>query len=136
MSRRRAVLVSGILLGAVLVCANAPAELNLWISYYATGIESYEYGHYTDADVLLTAASDETDKPSDEPYRMADTLDRAGMVCVAQQRYEDAECFYKRALDLKERSLGERSRPVPTTLNNMADLYYVIGREPDCVENL
>lgn len=131
MSKRHLVWVLGaVFCVAFFACANASAERNLWISYHFAGLEAYDYGKYSAAHTLLTEAADEAALPKEPKYRLAATLDRLGMVCTAQQDYDSAEDYYLRALCLKEESLGKRSRTIPATLNNLADLYYAAGREP------
>lgn len=132
--KMRHVYVVGMML-AMMWATSAGAGLNLWISYHYAGLDSYEYGQYVDAGKLLSEAKAEV-QPCEGGYRLASTLDRMGMVCVAQQKYGDAEELYKCALCMKEDSTGPKSRPVPATLNNLADLYYVAGKDREEVEHL
>lgn len=108
---------------SVLGCATAHAELNLWISYYAGGVDAHADARFEDAAVLMAEAQDETAKP----HQRALALDVLGKVHTALGRYEEAEAALHEALCLKESSVGPRSRTVPATLNALGDLHYIAG---------
>jgi len=116
---------SRILAAIALVLGSAPAfaELNLWISYHFQGIESFDAGKYRDAEALLNKAESETC----DAHRDAFTYDALGRTYTALQNYPAAEEALKKALCLRNEELGEKSRFVPATLNNLADLHYVAG---------
>ena len=114
-------------MGAGLWAGTAPAESNLWISYYYAGETNRQVGEYADAVTLLAQARDEHNRGEDETHRLANTLDRIGVTEMALEDYEQAEQCLMCALDLKERHLGSDSLLVPVTLNNLGDLYYVMG---------
>jgi tetratricopeptide (TPR) repeat protein len=46
----------------------------------------------------------------------------------SQERYAEAESLYKRSLSIIEQQLGPEHPDVATSLNNLANLYYVQGR--------
>lgn len=113
-------------LGAAAVClwaCGASAELNLWVAYHYAGVDSYESGAYDQASQLLQDALAETETK----HRTASTLDCLGRVYFSQADYCEAEKTLKEALEIRECSLGRKSREVPQTLNNLADLYYLQG---------
>ncbi len=119
---------------ALLVPMAANAELQLWISYHFQGVEAYESGKYRDAQALLTKAHTETC----DDYRLAFTMDAAGLNHMALTEYADAEKCFNAALCLRDDKSccgGELSRFVPATLNNLADLHYIAGNK-DKVECL
>lgn len=118
---------SRLLGAAVIAMCSAPAyaELNLWISYHFQGIESFDAGKYHDAEKLLTKAELETC----DAHRDAFTFDALGRTYTALQNYPAAEEALQKALCLREEELGEASRFVPATLNNLADLHYVAGNK-------
>ena len=109
----------------------APAELNLWVSYHFEGEAAYENADYTDAETLFMEANDEV-KPG---FRLALSYDKLGKTHMALGNYQQAENYLHDALCMKERYCGPRSRPVPTTLNNIADLHYIAG-DADKIEGL
>lgn len=110
----------------LLACGIAPranAELNLWVSQYYAGLDTYEAGEYQDAGILLQAALGETRLE----HRRAETLDELGQVYAALGHFKEAEKYLRRALELKKKALGERHRHVAVTLNNLADMYALHG---------
>lgn len=117
---------------ALLAPVAANAELQLWISYHFQGVDAYESGKYRDAADLLTKAHTET---CDE-YRLAFTMDSAGLTHMALGEYPEAEKCFDAALDLRDADECDgHSRFVASTLNNLADLHYVAGNK-DKVECL
>lgn len=117
---------------ALIMPVAANAELQLWISYHFQGVEANEDGKYADAKALLTKAHIET---CDE-YRLAFTMDSAGLTHMALTEYPEAEKCFNAALDLREADeCGDHSRFVASTLNNLADLHYIAGNK-DKVECL
>jgi len=119
---RLAAVVVGVVC-AMLCGSGAWADLNLWVTYQIAGTRAYETGDYREAETLLLAALDEVGAD----FRRARTLDLLGSAYMALERYEQAEARYRQALELKERVLGRDSREVPVTLNNLADLVYLLG---------
>lgn len=113
------------------VARPAAAEMNLWVSYQFTALDSYASGNYTDAAHLLAQADDEPGKR----FRKADTYDALGRVYTGLGRFDDAEAAFSEALRMKEGSLGRNHREVATILNNLADLRYLRG-QTESVESL
>ncbi|HNR30383.1 MAG TPA: tetratricopeptide repeat protein [Candidatus Hydrogenedentes bacterium] len=107
------------------LCLDAGAELNLWVSYYFAGEDRFGAGDFKEAETLLVNGLSETKTA----YRQGETLDALGRVYTSQGRYDDAEKAFQEALCLKRKSLGGRHREVAVSLNNLADLYYVWGKE-------
>lgn len=102
----------------------ASAELNLWISYHFAGTDNYKTGDYQEALILLQEALDETKTK----HRKGNTHDMLGRVDTALGNFESAKDHYHMALKLKERDLGKKHRDIATTLNNIADLNYILGQ--------
>jgi tetratricopeptide (TPR) repeat protein len=126
-------LLSGLLTTLALAIASGPAqaELNLWVSHHFQGMKNYNTGDYQDSEKMLLSALEETDAG----HRRGETLDSLGRVYTALGVFDRAEQFYQDALAAKSRALGERHRDVPTTLNNLADLRYIL-EQTDGVEDL
>lgn len=114
--------------GLLVVAGSAHAEMNLWISRHFLGIATYDQGQYQEAMGVLEAALKETDSK----HRHAATVDQLGQLYTALGRFEEAESYYKQALNEKEHSLGKKHRDVAETLNNLADLYYLNGHPEHC----
>lgn len=116
---------------ATLFMTASSAELNLWISQHFQGMKNYRTGDYQDSEKLLQAALQE----GQPDYRKGETLDALGMVYTALGTFDKAEQYYQDALAAKRHALGARHRDIPITLNNLADLHYILGKKED-VEDL
>lgn len=121
-------------LGAMVLLGARPAtadQMNLWVSYQFTALDSYASGNYSDAAHLLAQAEAE----DATRFRKADTYDALGRVYTALGRFDDAEVAFSEALRMKEGSLGRNHREVATILNNLADLRHLRG-QTESVESL
>ena len=63
----------------------------------------------------------------EHPY-VADSLNNLGLLYHAMGRYEQAEPYSGKALDMRRRLLGEEHPYVASSLNNLAYLYESMGR--------
>lgn len=106
----------------------AGAELNLWLTYHFAGVDAYRAGYYGDAEQLLQNALNVIDDSKDNAHRRAETLEYLGMAARAKTAYPEAEQYFKQALELEKAKLGKESRPVPGTMTQLADLYYLTGQ--------
>ncbi len=113
----------------IATCLPVSAESNLWISYYFAGEQNYAAGEHADGDTLLRSARAEAARDPESAYRLANTLDALGRTSMALDQFEQAEQYFLCALELKENALGPNSRFVPPTLNNLGDLYLIMGDE-------
>lgn len=114
-----------------LVSTASSAELNLWVSQHFQGMKNYKTGDYQDTEKLLLSALDE----GEAAYRKGETLDSLGQVETALGNFDKAEQYYQDAISTKRHALGARHREMAITLNNLADLHYIIGKKED-VEDL
>ncbi len=113
------------LLLAGVATAEAPTkQLNLWISHHYAGIENYYTGDYNDAAHLFEAAALDAHRK----YRTADTHAALGRACTALGKFDEAETHYRDALALKRQSLGKHHPFNASTLNDLADLLYLLER--------
>ena len=62
---------------------------------------------------------------------MASTLNNLAALYQRQERFADAEPLFKRALAIRERSLGPSHPDLAQSLNNMATHYEKQGRHGD-----
>lgn len=123
MRQRAVVWMAAVLAGLALAPASFAGDLNLWISYHFTGMESYRAGKYLDAESLLKLAKPETCDDNREAF----TLNGLGKVESALGNYPEADKYFQKALALREKSCGKESHFVPAILNNMGDLQYIAG---------
>ncbi len=114
---------------SVVVCQLATAgELNLWVSYYFSGMDNYAAGEYQDANVLLANGQSEVRSLREDTHRLVNTLNAKAMARMALQDYEGAEKDLLAALHLAEKSLGRKSRWLPGILNSLGDVNYLAGK--------
>jgi tetratricopeptide (TPR) repeat protein len=66
-----------------------------------------------------------------EPLAEARALNRQAVALYGQGRYAEAEPLLKRALEIRERSLGPDHPDVAESLNNLALLYESRGRSAE-----
>lgn len=65
---------------------------------------------------------------SEDPRRLAYALDCFADALCAQEKHSLAEPYYRRAIDIKVKHLGEQHVVVARSLNNLARLYYQLNR--------
>lgn len=85
----------------------------------------FERDEYEKADLLLSLAIEEIKPFSDVNYvnHWPNLLSYMARICKYQQRYAEAEKFYKRSLEITKQLVGENHPDVATHLNNLALLY-------------
>jgi Tfp pilus assembly protein PilF len=66
----------------------------------------------------------------DDP-KTAASLNNLGAVLQAQERYADAEPVLRRALAMKEKTLGPNNPSVAHTLSNLAQVLDALGRKAE-----
>lgn len=110
---------------AGIASAEAPnKQRNLWISHHYAGIENYYTGDYNDAAHLFEAAALDAHRK----YRSADTHGGLGRACTALGKFDEAETHYRDALAMKRSSLGKNHPFNASSLNDLADLLYLLER--------
>lgn len=88
--------------------------------------------NYLEAEAIWTAALAYFEPHGrEDPRRMAYTLDSLGDTYCFQDKNELAEPFYKRAIDIKSKSLGPDHVVVVRGMNTLARLYYQLNRFKD-----
>jgi tetratricopeptide (TPR) repeat protein len=64
---------------------------------------------------------------------VARSLNNLADLYQRQARYADAEPIYKRALDIRERTVGPDHPDTAASVNNLASLYQAEGRTADAL---
>lgn len=85
-------------------------------------------GMYEQARGLLEKALSLQPKPSEDQTGLAATLNALADLARAQGRYPESEPLYLKALEVRERALGETHPDVAATLDNLGDLQSLRGR--------
>lgn len=97
-----------------------------WETYRQTAEEAVRKGDYPAAEKIWFGALQEAQYCGWHD-RVVVTLDNLADVYFCQHKYEDAEKSYRRALELREESLGKEHLLVGRCLNRLANLFYVKG---------
>jgi len=89
----------------------------------------YQLGNVDQAAEMLERAAEVAhDLPEDDP-RLAQTLNKLGVVRGRQGRHAEAERLLKRAVGIAERSAILSSPELPSYLYNLAAVYRLSGRK-------
>lgn len=97
-----------------------------WETYRQTAEEAVHKGDYPTAEKIWYGALQEAQYCGWHD-RVVVTLDNLADVYFCQHKYDDAEKSYRRALELREESLGKEHLLVGRCLNRLANLFYVKG---------
>jgi tetratricopeptide (TPR) repeat protein len=112
----------------VVVCVSLPmsqvrAQGARWEHYMAEGMQAYQNGQETDAEMFYRAALEEVQYAGPEDPRRAATLNTLAVLYHAQRKYLQAESLYQQVLQLLEHTIGPDHPTLATTLNNLAVVY-------------
>ena len=99
-----------------------------WRQFTDAGLEAYQRGAYGHAVGQLQFALKEAEGFSEEDPRFARSLNNLALLYGALGRYDEAEPIYTRALEIREKNLGEGHPDIAESLNNLAALYKARGR--------
>ena len=106
----------------------APFYSQVGIAY----VDRFRNGKFVDREQEVIKAEEVLKKAiglqSEPSTVLADSLNNLAGLYYAQGRYEEAEPLYKKALQLRQKLLGDRHPDVATSFNNLAALYYDQGR--------
>ena len=94
---------------------------------------SFSEGRYAAAREHFEAALSVAGKFGSGDPRLGTSLNNLAGVCEVQALYERAESLYRRALSVKEATLGPSHLGVSVSLNNLALLYDRLGRYDESV---
>jgi len=90
---------------------------------YDESLTAYHEGRYGDAEKLLAAALKRAERQAAGAPALARALSNLADLYRTQARWEEAETFYQRALDLEEAQLGRDHPSLVRTLNSLALVY-------------
>lgn len=113
---------------AVAGAEDSSKQLNLWISHHFAGIENYYTGDYVEAAHLFESAAQDAQRK----VRNAETVSALGRAYTALGKFDEAEAQYREALQLKRESLGKHHPFLASTLNDLADLLYLVEKKDEC----
>lgn len=111
-----------------------------WTRYKELAELAAKRGNYSQAEAMWLAALIEAKDFDQQDERVAITLDNLASLYYTLGRYDQAESFCRRALDVTILALGGLHRRVAECLNSLAGIYYNQKRyaaaEPLCVRAL
>ncbi|CAN5531296.1 hypothetical protein BH10CYA1_BH10CYA1_63520 [soil metagenome] len=125
-------------------CGEATLKLTIgarrWWHYRELAELAAQRGNYSQVEAMWLAALIECKDFDNDEERLALTLDNLASLYYSLGRFEQAELFCKRAIDVVVKALGGENSKVASCLNNLAGIYYNQKRyeqaEPICLEVL
>ena len=112
------------------------AQEDAWEGLVAAGQTAFQAGNYEEAEEKFTAALEIAETFSELDTRLATTLNNIAAVHYINNDYVAAEPLFRRALSIRERSLGRDHVEVATSLNNLAAVYRKQGDKDAAVPAL
>ena len=95
-----------------------------WESHNEAGRRAFRQGDHSAAEQEFIAAIREANSLGSDDARLASSLAGLAQIKYLQRDFEQAEALFKRALAIRERTLGEKHPEVAATLNSLARLYF------------
>ncbi len=102
-----------------------------WEKLDAAGTAAYEQGRYAEAEKSWSAALQKAEKFGPQDTRLAQSLNDLAVLYRNQGKYGEAEPLYKRALAIREKSLGPDHPDVARNLENYAELLLKTNRKTE-----
>ena len=115
-------LVGVLCLGFLPACASVQEEN--WETLFAEAQRAYQQGLYGEAEELYLAALANSERFKEEDPRVSASLDHLAAFYRAQEKPEEAEPLYRRALEIREKLLGPEHLAVATSLQHLAWVCY------------
>ncbi len=109
-------------------------SVSLWDVCQKEGRECLDNGDFEGALERFGIALEQAAQYGANDPRVATTKRSMGEVCQKQEKYPEAEEYYKEALDLLEAILGEDSGVLLKTLKNYVSLLLETGRSDEAAE--
>ncbi len=106
-----------------LLAGPAIAQEDAWEGLVAAGQTAFQAGDYAEAEAKFDAALEIAETFSELDTRLATTLNNIAAVHYIKGDYVAAGPLFRRALSIRERSLGRDHVEVATSLNNLAAVY-------------
>ncbi|MGE0200162.1 MAG: tetratricopeptide repeat protein [Candidatus Melainabacteria bacterium] len=110
----------------------ARAQSTMWEAYTDAGNRAVEYGDYAQAEkqyqYAVAAGETMSGKKGAGTSKLGQALNNLAEIYRIQGRYAEAEPLYLRAIQVKEKALGNTHPSLATSYNGLADLYRAQGR--------
>src|ERR1700733_10855448 len=103
-------------------------DATLWEKCTQDGNAAYKQGNFSEAERLLGQALTESQKFGPMHDRVARSLNNLAELYRKQGKYLPAKSMLKRALQIREKSLGANHPDVAKALNNLAGLLQAEGK--------
>lgn len=95
-----------------------------WGNLISDGEKFYKTRNFTEAETIFRSALKECESSGLDDGKLGITLNNLALVLESQNKDEEAEAVYKRALEVKEKGVGVDSISLVPSLNNLAKLYF------------
>ena len=106
------------------------AELT-WEQYNETGRRLFAEGNLPAAEEAFSAAIAEAERTDADPLQLASSVSNLAQLKYQQKDSLKAEELFRRALEIRERTLGPDDKSVISSINNLAALYVSRGALDD-----
>ena len=113
---------------------DAFADEALWEQYTSAGTTAYQRGDYREAIKQYEEALKEAEKFGEADLRYATTLNNLAYSYDAQRRYTEAEPLYRRALEIRRKTLDPWHPKLAESLENYAALLRDTGRSAEAAK--
>ncbi len=102
-----------------------------WGKYHDAGWAAFKEKNFVEAEKQFFDALKEAERFSNDDPRLRLTLNHLAETYREQEKYSEAEPFYRRVLERDERVLGPEHPNVAASLNNLANNYRILGKHAE-----
>lgn len=104
---------------------NLPAAhaASKWDGYKKAGDAAYEAGDYAKAEQEFSDALKEAEKFEENDKRRATTIYNLALVLQTEQKFDEAEKYYKLSIDSLGKAFGAEHEKVAMAMTNLAEVY-------------
>lgn len=107
------------------------AQGTLWEAYQSAGHQAIEDRRMAAAERLLLTAAKHIETTSPDDPRLANTLNDLGVLYGVQNRDNEAEPLFERALAINEKAFGRQHPSVVLALQNLSVIYASQNKFPE-----
>jgi tetratricopeptide (TPR) repeat protein len=128
MTKTKALALFVLIVGALLYLKSVLyPPIHPWEVAHQTGLAAYRDKNYLEAEKHFKAALLEAEKLSTEDRRLTQTLENLAELYRLESRHSQATPYFRRLVDISEKSFGPDHSNVAAHLNNLAGNYRAQG---------
>lgn len=96
------------------------AQAHVWETYLEGGVKARKEGRYLEAEKMIKESLEEAEKFGTDSSRYAASLNELAELDRIRGQYSEAEPLYRKALAIRQRSLGMEDPDLAQSLNDLA----------------